>query len=218
MGFLKFLGGFALVVLVLGGILFFTIGSGIFMMGKVAVEQANVPVEQVIRDNSGKIEIVVPIKEEYALEFNNIKLCKPNEEKDNINFRQIITDSSFGTGYSCINGACNLKITLEDKSKLPSNISIYTDKTGACKKEELSVSNGKVIIDNYEAKIEMTKELLAKLNISSDSNYKLKPKGSNNYSSWQIMGTKKLTIGYSKKQEKDSLLADDIEVATIIFK
>jgi len=211
MKFLKIVGGLILGVVVIGIVLFFMVGTSLFMSVK---EVANQPVEQTVLVDDG-IKIVVPLVEQYALTFKDLDLCIPESKKEDMFFKKIDAGNLM-VSTSCSNDKCTTNVYLEDKDALPTDIKIYLNKNGSCQQETIAASEGTVSLDSYEARVEFTEDLLSKLNISGT--YKVKPKTSTNYSSWQMMGSKKLSLNYSEKVSGDTLLINDIEKAKIIYK
>jgi len=210
----KFIGALILSMLVLGGVLLFTLGSGLFMAGKAIQEEANKPVTQAVTNIDG-VTITVPLIEKYVLRYDGVSLCTPEDKKKDHFFDRINSNAS-GTSYSCTGNNCEVDLSLDNKDVLPTEIKMYVNKNGSCIQEDFLPSTGRVVIDNYEMKIEMTEELLTLLNISK-TNYKAMAKNTRNYSSWEFGGTKKISASYDERKVGDILLIDDKEVAKIVY-
>jgi hypothetical protein len=201
-----------IVAIAIGGL-----GYGVVKAGQGIIEEVNKPIVQKVENNNGEVTVIVPLKEKKGLKYEGVSLCTPLEHKDEMFFKSIIvSDSLLSPRYICTNGICIVSIEAKYPESLPSNIAMYVTDGGICKKVNFP-TNGHLATLGYETTIEFTDELLLALNMV-DSNFKVKSQISENISSWQMMGTKKVNIDYNTKVSTDNLKIDDLIKAKIIFK
>jgi len=211
MKFFKILGIIIVSTLVIGGLAIGIMGFSLFKGAEALSDVANQEVTQKIKEVGNNIVLEVPLVEEVALRYSNISICKP--EGENAFFKSVLLEGS--EGYSCFNNNCD--ISVNDYTKLPKSFDMYVyDTNKNCKKVKFDTEDH-LTTSGYSVIIEFTDELLNKLNIVK-KDYKVKSENSNGYSSWQIMGTKKVKFSYNQKIEMDVLLIDGNNKASIELK
>lgn len=194
-----------LIILVAGTVLL--VGS-FFIMGKAVIEavdeSANQKVIQTVDVMNGQVLIHVPLKKDLGMVIYGYKKCFHFEGGFNEP-----SNSSF-----CSNGNCKITVTFEDT--LPKDVSLYVERGNDCALQKFPVGD-KAEVVGYSAKLEMTPELLEKLHVTEDR-YNVSSINARGTSSYQIMGTKKVTLDYGQHiPDSDTLTINNESKATILF-
>jgi len=199
-----------LIVIAVGGL-----GYGIAKTGEAIVDQANKPVVQKLENDNEQTTIIVPLKEKRGLKYEDISICTPSEYKDEMFFKSIIVSEGLSTSHYCSNGICTVSIEVAHLENIPNNIEMYVTDGGSCKKMSFPTEGYSATL-GYEATIEFTDELVQMLNITG-SDYQVSSQKSTGFSSWKMMGTKKVNLFYDTIVSMDDLKVDGVLKAKIIF-
>jgi len=211
----KFIGITLLVIFVIGGGIFFAIGAGLFSMGQAIIDSANsTHIENKIEQKNGMIEITLPLEKQYALHYDNLKLCTPPSKASEMFFKRVDA-GDFGASTRCSHGICSVSIGLENNREYPKSILAYVTEGGLCQQKRIS-TDSKPVVENHEALVEMTSELLGMLGIEGDR-YKVTVKGTQISNSWQLLGTKKVAFYYENLLSSDDLMIDGFKKAKLIY-
>lgn len=198
------------VKIVLGLFLLFIViaASFIYFAGKAVVELAesadNEVVVQRVEQQGDKIVVHVPLQKELGFVIMGQKKCfNSNGMHDEPNFQS-----------SCVNGLCSITVTF-DKA-IPNEVRLYVEKDNNCELESFKVGDRTEVVNRF-VKLEMTPELLSKMGVTSET-YHVASKNAKGSSSYQIMGTKKVSLDYGKTTPaSDVLLIDEQSKAVIVF-
>ena len=164
------------------------------------------------KDN--KLTIKIPLTANYALKYSNIKLCTPDDKKDDVFFAKVIADN-YATSSSCSNDICKVSIGIDDKTNYPTDVQMWVkDSSGKCNKEKMPAQSP--ALASYSAKIKLTPKLLSSMGVK-DNKYKISSKNTSNYSSFSINGVKVIKFEYNEKLDIDTILINDKPKVTIIF-
>jgi len=189
-----------LFIMLIMGITYYT-GSAVI---NAIDESANEAVTQSITQENGTINIHVPLQKDYGFTIYGKRKCFSTNH-----LSQEPTTSS-----SCMNGNCHITVYIDENSA--HEVALYVEKGDECVLEHFKVGTNVQVV-NYFVKVEMSDELLKLLNITSNE-YKIKPLISKDYSSYQIMGSKKATFNYGLNTvTQDKLLIDGVQKANIII-
>ena len=211
----KIIGIFLLVIFVIAGALFFFMGSALLSVGKAVVAEVNPSNIMTKFEQKGDTTLItIPLKENYALVYNNLHLCTPKSAKKDA-FFQKVDSGEFGNSSSCMNNQCTVSVSLEDRIQYPKQILAYVKEGNTCTQKSIPTQS-KPMIKSYTALIEMTPALLTQLKVTSKS-YKVSVSKTNTYNSWQLMGTKKVSFTYTKNVSSDTLMIDGIKKANITY-
>jgi uncharacterized membrane protein YhaH (DUF805 family) len=212
----KIIGMTLLVIFVVVGGIALMMSGAIFSIGKAMIEGVNsFPIENHIEQKNGKIEIRLPLTEQYALEFKDLALCTPEENSDPF-FKQVDA-GEFGSTSSCINGVCRVVVALENPQQYPKSIFAYVKEDGGLCQQRRIATTTKPIVEDYEGLVEMSAELLGLLNIAEGSDYRVGASHTTRTHAWQLMGTKKVSFYYKKPRYSDALLIDNQKRATLVY-
>ncbi|GEM_PF-600255 len=211
----KIIGILLLVIFVVAGALFFFMGSALLSVGKTIVAEAN-PSNIITQfEQKGDTTVItIPLKENYALVYNNLNLCTPKSAKKGAFFKKV-DSGEFGNSSSCMNNQCSVSVSLKDMTHYPKQILAYVKEGNTCTQKSIPTQT-KPTIKSYTALIEMTPALLTQLKVKGNT-YKVSVSKTNTYNSWQLMGTKKVSFNYNKKVSRDTLMIDGIKKANIIY-
>jgi len=164
--------------------------------------------------SDNKITIKVPLKQKYELKYSNIKLCIPDDKKDDMFFAKVVVDG-YATSSSCSNNSCEVSIGIDDKTKYPSNVQMWVkDSSGKCNKENMPKTAPTKA--GYSAKIKLTPKLLSSIGIK-DNKYNISSQNTNNHSSFSVNGIKVIQFEYDKKLPSDTILIDNTPKLKVIF-
>lgn len=213
MTFLRYIAVFILIIALLIILFFAMLGFGIFSSAKSIVDLANQDINQTIFKTNNQINIIVPLKEEIGIRYKNINLCSIEDKED----LTIVSIAGTTSSTCCLNDICTVTIELNEDTKIPSHIYMYENSTGVCKKTKFQ-TEGHIVPINYAATIEFTDELLQMSNIDESKEYNVKSMNSNGTFSYQLLGSKKVSLSYEKKIKSDILLVDKKEIVNIIYK
>jgi hypothetical protein len=217
MKFLKIAGIVVAVIALLVVVAVTVLGFGIAKSAEAIVETANQEVVQEIVQGGGKTIIVVPLTEEVGIKYENVKLCTPQEHAEEMFFESVVVGSGLSPSTSCIHNNCTVSIGMDNIQNAPEDIFMYVlDSRGHCEKIRFS-TKGHFDTLGYKATIEFTDELMQALGINS-ADYQVSSMNSNGYTSWQLMGTRKVAFSYPAKTASDSLKIDGRVKAQIQFK
>jgi hypothetical protein len=172
------------------------------------------PIENTIEEKNGKIEITVPLEEQYELKYENLKLCTPTEKKTDLFFKRIDA-GVFGASSMCNNGNCTVTIGLENNEDYPKSIFAYVKEGVLCQKKRISTTT-KPMISQYEALIDMTAKLLKLLAVEGNA-YNISVSKTQSSNTWQLMGTKKVAFYYQEPLASDILMIDGVEKAKLVY-
>jgi hypothetical protein len=217
MKFLKIAGIVIGVIAAFVVIVITVLGFGIAKSAEAVVEAANQEVVQEIVQAGGKTTIVVPLAEETGIKYDNIKLCKPQEHAEEMFFESVVVGSGLSPSTSCVNDNCTVSIGMDNSQNAPEDIFMYVrDAGGQCEKTRFS-TKGHFDTLGYKATIEFTDGLVQALGVNS-GDYQVSSMYSNGYTSWQLMGTKKVSLSYTTKTASDTLMIDGRAKAEIQFR
>ena len=192
-----------IIVLFIVSILGFTFYAGSAIVSAVA-DSANQEVTQRVESSNGQTTIYLPLQKEYGFIIRGYPKC--------FNHEGISNEPS--TSSSCINGRCEITVAV-DMATIPDNVTLFVEQGNECKAKEFKV--GDIDVINYFVKMEMNDELLDALDIHSDK-YTISSHNSRGHSSYQMMGTKKITLNYYQIVPlRDTLMVDKQNKARIVF-
>jgi hypothetical protein len=214
----KTLGWIVLAFVIFLGVSAVMLGYGVFSAGSAVVEQANAPVEQTVTMAGQTPVITVSLQPGYGLVFDGVgPTCRPDGQRDNLFFESVIVEGVDNTltTSTCSAGHCRLVIDIGEHGETSPAVYAYLkDGDGVCVKQ--SLPDRKPEVTGYSVMIEMTPDLKARLGIEGDQ-YEVRSISSTSVSSWQIMGTKKVQLGYDRPVSSDGLTIDGKRVAMLRF-
>jgi len=212
---IKFIAIALLVIFVIAGGIFFAISAGLFSMGKAVIVSANsMPVDNKIEQKNGMIEITLPLEEHYTLYYKNLKLCTPKAKVSETFFKRVDA-GDFSASTMCTNGLCSVSLGLENNKEYPKSILAYVKEGELCQQKRIATAS-KPVVENHEALIEMTAELLELFGIEGDS-YRVSVAKTKTSNSWQLLGTKKVAFYYKNPLSSDNLMIDGVKKAKLIY-
>jgi len=180
-------------------------------------DNLNAKVEQSVFLQDGNVIINVPVQKEIGIKVENLDVCTPKStDSFDINNQWYKIDiSSVNSSKGCFNGSCEVSLTGDLISSSNSFSLLIKQSDGSCSWTEFASKDYLKTI-SYSATIEFTQQLLNLTELNS-SKFDVKSNSSSGYSSWQIMGTKKVKFTYSKKPDMDILTVNGKRIAKIIF-
>ena len=198
------LGIFAFVIVSVISIIGITFYAGSAVVSAVA-DSANQEVVQRIETSDAQTTIYLPLQKEYGYVITGYKKC--------FNYAGIGDEPA--TSSSCINGNCEITVTI-DTASIPENVSLFVEQGNECKAKEFQVGD-RIDVINYFVKLEMNEALLSALDIQTNQ-YSVSSLNANGHSSYQIMGTKKVSLDYGKDVPlNDTLIIDGQNRASLVF-
>ena len=192
-----------------------SLGTNIYTIKQTIMDEVNNQnVIQSVEDKGKEVYIRLPLTKKYEVQYNNLALCKPATEDNNIFFKQIDA-GEFGTSSVCVKGKCEVSVDLNDMGSYPPQILAYVKDSGVCIQKSIPTKS-KPAIKGYQAVLEMTQELLDMLQIVG-GDYKVSLPKSKSLIAWKLIGTKKIAILYKEKIDTDTLVIDGKKRAVMLY-
>lgn len=197
-------------------LMIFLLGYGITKGAEAIVDAANSEVTQQFVTSGTETTVIVPLRAKEGFRFDHVALCTPPEHQNDKFFHQVIADGASSTSNACSNGVCTATVGITAHESAPHTVFLYLrDSNGVCEKNAVS-TQGHFTVLGWEATIEFTDALKHALGITGD-NYDISSSSSTGRMSWQIMGTKKVTLSYDTKPRSDLLIINEKPAAKIQF-
>jgi hypothetical protein len=216
MQFLKWLAIITVATILSFVLMIFLLGYGVTKGAEAIADAANEAVTQTVVTTGNGTTLYVPLHEAKGLRFDHVALCTPPEHQNDNFFHQVIAVDASSTSMACSNGVCTVTIGIPEHKTAPSSVFMYLrGSNGACEKKALS-SQGHLTILGWKATIEFTDTLKHALGIAGDD-YDISSSSSTGQMSWQLMGTKKVTLSYDIKPLSDLLIINGKPAAKIRF-